>query len=610
MSNIIQLLPDHLANQIAAGEVIQRPASVVKELMENAIDADATDIRLLIKDAGKELIQVIDNGKGMSPMDARMSFERHATSKIRQIDDLFSIRTMGFRGEALASVAAVARIELKTRTSEDEAGTLLVIEGSEVKIQEPVACNTGTVISVKDLFYNVPARRKFLKSNTVEYKHIVEEFSRVAMAYPHIGFSLHHNNTAQFHLPPGNLKSRIVDLLGSRLEKQLIPLQQETELLNINGFVGKPEAATRTRGNQYIFINNRFIRNAYLNHAIVSAYEGLIDKAASPLYVLCFEIDPQRVDVNVHPTKQEVKFDDDRILYAYLQSAVKQALAKNNIVPPIDFTLDENIQQLDAIRLPQSPEQQMKAGSGYLQQSFREKGKAFFLEKSDDFKQWQTQRSALFPEMPEAPRTQQDAPPPVPESAPVFSFGEEGNTQQPVIQWREYLIGTVKSGLLLVHHRRAMERILYERFLQRIAAQQALSQKVLFPSTFQVAPQDAALFEELLPELQQTGFDIQPLGQYTFAINGVPPDLAAGDEQALLEDILEDLKHESKLQKDKYREAVLRTTVRRIPKPSVYHHEAAQALIDELFACARPEHTPSGKLVFTIFPKEKMDSFF
>src|SRR5690606_9594656 len=322
-----------------------RPASVVKELMENAIDADATDIRLLIKDAGKELIQVIDNGKGMSPMDARMSFERHATSKIRKIDDLFSIRTMGFRGEALASIAAVARIELKTRTAEDEAGTLLVIEGSEVKVQEPVACNTGTVISVKDLFYNVPARRKFLKSNIVEYKHIVEEFSKVAMAYPHIGFSLHHNNSAQFHLPQGNLKSRVVDLLGNRLEKQLIPIQQETELLNISGFIGKPEAATRTRGNQYIFINNRYIRNAYLNHAIVSAYEGLIDKASFPLYVLCFDIDPQRVDVNVHPTKQEVKFDDDRIIYAYLQSAIKQALAKNNVVPPIDFTLDADIQQ-------------------------------------------------------------------------------------------------------------------------------------------------------------------------------------------------------------------------------------------------------------------------
>ena len=610
MSNIIQLLPDHLANQIAAGEVIQRPASVVKELMENAIDAGATDIRLFIKDAGKELIQVIDNGKGMSPVDARMSFERHATSKIRKIDDLFSIRTMGFRGEALASIAAVARIELKTRTAEDEAGTLLVIEGSEVKVQEPVACNTGTVISVKDLFYNVPARRKFLKSNIVEYKHIVEEFSKVAMAYPHIGFSLHHNNSAQFHLPQGNLKSRVVDLLGNRLEKQLIPIQQETELLNISGFIGKPEAATRTRGNQYIFINNRYIRNAYLNHAIVSAYEGLIDKASFPLYVLCFDIDPQRVDVNVHPTKQEVKFDDDRIIYAYLQSAIKQALAKNNVVPPIDFTLDADIQQLEAIQLPQTPEQQMKAGSGYLQQSFREKGKAFFIEKSDDFKQWQLQKTAFFPEMPVMPDAPQNAFSSLPKQSPTLSFGEESSTQQPVIQWREYLIGTVKSGLLLVQHKRAMERILYERFLRRIADQHAVSQKLLFPTTFQVSLQDTPLFDALLPELHQMGFDIQPLGHNTFAINGVPPDLDSGGEQALLEEVLEDLKHESKLQQDKYREAVLRTLVKRIPKPSVYPNESAQALIDELFACDQPEYTPGGKLIFTIFPKEKMDSFF
>ncbi len=610
MSNTIQLLPDHLANQIAAGEVIQRPASVVKELMENAIDAGATDIRVFIKDAGKELIQVVDNGKGMSPMDARMSFERHATSKIKQIEDLFSIRTMGFRGEALASVAAVARVELKTRAADDEAGTLLIIEGSEVKIQEPTACNTGSGISVKDLFYNVPARRKFLKSNTVEYKHIVEEFSRVAMAYPQIAFSLTHNNAAQFHLPSGNLKARIVDLLGNRVEKQLIPLQQETDLMNIYGFIGKPETATRTRGNQYVFINNRFIRNAYLNHAVVSAFEGLIEKSDFPLYVLYFDMDPQRVDVNVHPTKQEVKFDDDRILYAYLQSAVKQALAKNNVAPPIDFTLDENIQRLDAVRLPQSQEQQIKAGSGYLQQTFREKGKAFFLEKSDDFKQWQSQRNAFFPAMPERPQMNVQ-PPSNPASSLNSAMEEENNNlQQPVIQWREYLISTMKSGLLLVHHRRAMERILYERLRQRLEVQRALSQQMLFPSAFQVSPQDAALFEDIIPELHQVGFDIQPLGQYTFSINGIPPDLVSGDEQKVLEDILEDLKHMGRLQKDKYREAVLRITVTRIPKPAVYNHEAAQVLIDELFACAQPEHTPGGKIIFTIFPKEKMDSAF
>ena len=379
MPDIIQLLPDHLANQIAAGEVVQRPASAVKELLENAIDAGATEVQLILKDAGKELIQVVDNGSGMSPVDARMSFERHATSKIRQIDDLFAIRTMGFRGEALASIAAVAQVDMKTRKQDEELGTHLVIEASEVIKQEPVACAAGTSFSIKNLFYNVPARRKFLKSNTSEYKHIIDEFTRVAMAYPQVSFRFFHNNTEQFHLTAGNQKTRIIELLGNKSEKNLVPVDEDTELLHIHGYIGKPESATRTRGNQFFFINSRFIRNAYLNHAVATAFEGLIDKEAFPFYVLFIELDPQRVDVNVHPTKQEVKFDDDRLLYAYLQSAVKHALARFNIAPSLDFTLNTEIQNLDAVRLPQPEKQKVLPGVVYIFGWFGEGGTAHVI---------------------------------------------------------------------------------------------------------------------------------------------------------------------------------------------------------------------------------------
>lgn len=614
MPDIIQLLPDHLANQIAAGEVIQRPASAVKELLENAIDAGATDIQLIVKDAGKELIQVVDNGSGMSPMDARMSFERHATSKIRHIDDLFSIRTMGFRGEALASIAAVAQVELKTRKQDDELGTCLVIDASEVLKQEPVACSPGTNFSIKNLFYNVPARRKFLKSNTSELKHIVDEFTRVAMAYPQIAFRLFHNNTEQFHLSSGNLKTRIVELLGNRAEKNLVPVEEDTELLRISGFIGKPESAMRTRGNQFIFINGRFIRNAYLNHAVTTAFEGLIDKESFPFYVLFFELDPRRVDVNVHPTKQEVKFDDDKMLYAYLQSAVKHALAKFNIAPSLDFTLNPDIQGMEAVRLPVSPQKREAIEKGYLYQAFSEKGKAHFLEKSNDMKRWEDQRNALFPSMPSPEPALASGYPLSDISLQAdrqkeheLSFEEDKAHRQPVLQWREYLVSTTKSGLLLFHQKRAMERILYERLQERMNREHAVTQQLLFPVTLQLSPADSILLEDLFPLLRQIGYDISPMGNNTYAVQGAPPDVPGGREQTLLEEILELMKHESVSLKDNRQEKLLRTVVKRMAQPSLLSPEAAQALIDELFACAQPQYAPDGKKVFTILPKENLD---
>jgi DNA mismatch repair protein MutL len=609
--DIIQLLPDHLANQIAAGEVIQRPASAVKELLENAIDAEATEIQLILKDAGKELIQVVDNGKGMSPMDARMSFERHATSKIKHIDDLFSIRTMGFRGEALASIAAVAQVELKTRQHHEEVGTQLIIEASEVIRQEPVACAAGTSFCIKNLFYNVPARRKFLKSNTSEFKHIIDEFTRVAMAYPHIAFRLYHNNTEQFHLSSGNQKTRIVELLGNKVEKTLVPVDEDTELLHIHGFIGKPEAATKTRGNQFFFINGRFIRNAYLHHAVTTAFEGLIEKEAFPFYVLFLELDPQRVDVNVHPTKQEVKFDDDRLMYAYLQSTIKHALARFNIAPSLDFSLDSEIQNLDAVRLPQSESQRESVQKGYLFQSFSEGGKAHFLEKSDDRKQWAAQRENFFPSIPSMPAINEimsSSPEQTGTGQSEISFEDISSHEQPVLQWRDYLVSTMKSGLLLMHQKRALERIQYERLQDRMTREHSITQQLLFPATLQLSPADAALLEDLLPFLKKLGYDISPFGNHTYAVQGAPPDVPAGREQALLEEILEQMKHEATTLKDQQKEKLMRTMAKRMAQPSLLSADAARALIDELFACQQPQYAPDGSKIFTVLMKDGLDN--
>ena len=337
MADIIQLLPDAIANQIAAGEVIQRPASVVKELLENAVDAGATEIKLIVKEAGKTLIQVIDNGCGMSETDARMSFERHATSKIRGSEDLFAIRTMGFRGEAMASIAAVAQVEMRTRQHDQDLGNKLVIEASEVKVQEPCQCVAGTTLSVKNLFYNVPARRNFLKSNAAEMRHIVEEFQRIALANPELFFSLHHNGNQVFHLQPGNLRQRIVAVFGAGTNKKLVPVEEDTDVLKLHGFVGKPEFAKKTRGEQYFFVNDRFIKSPYLNHAVMTAYEDLLPKEVYPLYIIFIDIDPARIDINVHPTKQEIKFDDERLVYNYLKVSVRHALGQFSITPSMDF---------------------------------------------------------------------------------------------------------------------------------------------------------------------------------------------------------------------------------------------------------------------------------
>ena len=617
MPDVIQLLSDHIANQIAAGEVIQRPASAVKELMENALDAGASEIQLVIKDAGKELIQVTDNGKGMSPTDARMSFERHATSKIKSIEDLFTIRTMGFRGEALASIAAVTQVELKTRQPSSDAGTRIIIEGTDVKLQEPCAVNPGTTIMVKNLFFNVPARRHFLKSATTELRHILDEFTRVALANPAVGFRFWNNNVEQYHMEPGNLKERIVALLGNAYAKNLVPVEEKTDLLNIYGFIGKPEAATRTRGMQFFFINGRFIRNSYLNHAVTQAYDSLIENGSFPFYVLFLEIDPSHVDVNVHPTKQEVKFEDDRLMYTYLNAAVKHSLARYNIAPSLDFTLNAEIQQLSSVQQPATQRQREETEKGYLYNTFTDKGQAHFIERKDSLKQWkelyeiaQTSAATQYT----GDRIQ---------SAAGISYSEantqgsllspattesKGSNNMMVVNGT-MLATTVKSGMMLIHILRAQERIWYERLLAEWNSQDTPSQQVLFPMSYEATPQDALLLNEVLADLARIGFDIAPFGQNTFVVQGIPAGLSSGEEKYVLDEVIEHLKHESPDAVNKRTDLLLAHMARRLSrnKHAIMQPEGQQALIDELFACSQPEYTPDGKKVFVMIKKDDLE---
>ncbi|MDQ6888778.1 MAG: DNA mismatch repair endonuclease MutL, partial [Bacteroidota bacterium] len=388
MADIITLLPENIANQIAAGEVIQRPASAVKELLENAVDASATEIKLFVNDAGKSLIQVMDNGKGMSETDARMAFERHATSKIKNIDDLFHIKTMGFRGEALASIAGVSQVELKTKKTGESIGTCIEIENSVVVSQEPVATNEGTSICMKNLFFNVPARRNFLKSNASELRHIVDEFIRVAMAFPDVFFSLTSNGQEVFHLEKGSLKQRIIQILGNSYNAKLVSVKEDTDYLTIYGFVGKPETSKKTRGDQYFFVNNRFIKSPYLNHAVMNAFSDMIAKDSFPMYTLFIDLDPSRLDINVHPTKQEIKFEDEQIIYAFVQSAVKHALAQFSITPTLDFELDNSIQHTDAVSKPFTADKQQTAAGSSLYKTFTQKHQAHFIESKSDLEHW------------------------------------------------------------------------------------------------------------------------------------------------------------------------------------------------------------------------------
>jgi DNA mismatch repair protein MutL len=606
LTDIIQLLPDNIANQIAAGEVIQRPASAVKELLENAVDAGADEIRLIVNDAGKSLIQVIDNGRGMSESDARMCFERHATSKIKNIDDLFSIRTMGFRGEALASIAAVAQVELKTKRAEDQSGIFIEIENSQVKTQEPVACNTGTSIAMKNLFFNVPARRNFLKSNTSELKHIVDEFTRVAMAFPNILFSMQSNGQEVFHLAKGSLKQRIVQILGNSYNAKLVSVHEETDYLNIMGFVGKPETAKKTRGDQYIFVNNRFIKSPYLNHAIMNAFAELIPKDSFPMYALFIDLDPAQLDINVHPTKQEIKFEDDKIVYAFVQSAVKHALAQFSITPTLDFDLDPSIERLDAVSKPSTDATKSNAVSSGLYQSFTQKNQAHFIDSKSDLKHWKD-----FYESPEKKSISSNENP-VKSELYKSTESDENSLYQPFQLHRSFIIIQNKNGFILIHQQNAHERVLYEKYTRAVAGTPISTQQSLFPTTLDLNPSDALLINELIPDLKELGYQLEPFGKNTFIIQGAPADVTTGNEKASIENMLEQFKHFSNEIKFGKREKLIRALAQQhaIKSGVLLSKSEMQSLVSDLFSCEISNATPAGKPTYTSFSMDELNKMF
>ncbi|MEX2230897.1 MAG: DNA mismatch repair endonuclease MutL [Cyclobacteriaceae bacterium] len=599
MSDIIQLLPDSIANQIAAGEVVQRPASAVKELMENSIDAKATVIQLIVKEAGKTLIQVIDNGMGMSETDARMSLERHATSKIRKAEDLFTLHTKGFRGEALASIAAVSQMEMRTRHADQELGTCLVVEGSEVKKQEPVACEKGTSISVKNLFYNIPARRNFLKSNPVEMRHVIDEFQRLALAHSEIVFSFLQTDELVYDLPASRLSQRIVNIFGKSYQEQLAACQEETNLVKVNGFVGKPDFARKTRGEQFLFVNNRFIRSNYLHHAVMSAFENLLPENSFPFYVIFMEIDPKHIDVNVHPTKTEIKFDDERAIYAVVRSAVRQAIGSHNLTPAIDFNSDVNIISKLSQAASQSNdiyfEERFSTGLGGPNQEHWEK----LFEQSKNF--------GAPPLMPQVLRFESSV------SKPNDQV-ETPTEEKTLIQLHQrYIMRQVRSGLMILDQQFAHERILYEKFLNQLKNKSAQSQQDLFPQTVSLSAADFALVLEMEQEIAALGFRLEVFGKNTILINGVPTNLSTGGSgKALFEGLIEQFKINQSDLSIPLKENLARSLAKRagIKAGQTLVKEEMRALIDGLFACATSNYTPDGIPTFFIFELRKIESYF
>lgn len=587
--DIIKLLPDSVANQIAAGEVIQRPASVVKELLENALDAGATQIDLIVKDAGRTMISVIDNGHGMSETDARLCFERHATSKITKADDLFAIRTMGFRGEALASIAAVAQVELMTRRSEDELGTKVIIEGSVVKEQMPKPMGVGTNFTVKNLFFNIPARRNFLKSNEVEMRHINDEFFRVSMMHPEVSFTLTNNEKEIFHLHQGNLKQRLVALYGKDYNQRLLPVQQETENASINGFIVKPEFLKKTRGEQYFFVNKRFIKHAYLHHAIENAYQELIPKDCYPGYFIDIEIDPKEIDINIHPTKTEVNFQDVKLIYAILHSAVRKSIGQNNLAPLIDFDVNPTL-GLDFEEASRMDRPVVEPKIDY--------DPSFNPFKINPQRHSPGNWRIMYEDTNETVASNINKISNIDNNTQV-----NADSKNLYIQLQQsYIVTTVKSGLLIVDQHLAHKRVLYEKYLREMDNNTEASQQELFPQHITLNINDASILKEIIPDLEKIGFRLQQMNNTTFIINGTPADSKGNDAVPLLEKILDMYKtNMTDLKLDK-RINLARTLASQLAIKSgrVLTTEEMQDLVDRLFGCAVAELSPDGKKTFMI----------
>ncbi len=600
--DFIKLLPDNIANQIAAGEVVQRPASVVKELLENAIDAQATHIKLNVREGGTSLIQIIDNGLGMSTTDARMCWERHATSKIKTADDLFKLHSFGFRGEALASIAAIAHVEMKTRRTEDELGVLIKIEGSKVIEQSTTITQKGTQFSIKNLFYNVPARRNFLKSVPVEMRHIIDEFTRVAMPHFDIAFSLFHNDKEVFDLKPSTLDNRIAELMSKRNTDDFLMVNERHDLVSVSGFVGKPESAKRTRGEQFLFVNNRFVKDAYLNHAIGSAYEQLLSKEQFPLYALFLTINPARIDINIHPTKTEIKFDDERAVYALVKAAIKKALGQYTAMPELEFA-DSNV--FNPVGFLKTEKQHTNQPQIKTDKSYNP------FEQQKTWKQVQTaQWHKLFDDTPNTLQNQE-----LPK-AQTFDKQLGLHTEIAVIETMQISGGymaAVKNGvLLIIDQRAAHERILFEKYSENLVYRSATVQQLLFPRTIELSATDYAIAHEVLEDIKDLGFDVADFGTNCLIINGVPAETIKGSEKELLEGLLENYKHNAGSYAGDKRKALAHSLAQNeaIFRTKTLDKEEQTALVQQLFKCQTPATRPNGKPVYIEFSNQKIIDFF
>lgn len=619
MTDIIQLLPDHVANQIAAGEVVQRPASVVKELLENAIDAKATSITLVVKDAGKTLVQVTDNGIGMSVTDARLSFERHATSKIKSAEDLFNLHTKGFRGEALASIAAIAHVELKSKPADSEIGTHLTIEGSKVTSQEPAVVPQGTTISVKNLFYNIPARRNFLKSNPVETRHIIDEFHRVALAHPSVAFQMIHNGSDVFNIPSSNSRQRIVNIFGSKMNEKLVPVGEETEIIKISGFVLKPEFGKKSRGEQFFFVNDRFIRSPYLHHAVSSAFEGLMKSDIHPGYFLFMEVDPHSIDINIHPTKTEIKFEDEHSIYAMLRATIKHSLGQFNIAPILDFERDRGFDTPYEYskKQPTAPQVEVDRDYNPFQEKQQQRSSDFPFKRQDHSNvkatnSWDSLYVGLkgedshFSALGNVEFESEEV------TGRLFEQKDSEPGQMSIQLQNKYILSPMKNGMMVIHQNLAHQRILYEELLKNITVKEAVSQQLLFPLELHFSKPDVEIIQKVREQLENTGFIFSELENETIAISGIPVMVMESHVANLLgqliHDVNEDVPDNGFSQNDMLAKSMAASMAIRSGSP--LNNEERENLINQLFACKEPTVSPNNRPVFTVIGIEEFDKKF
>lgn len=613
-ASIIQLLPDHVANQIAAGEVVQRPASVVKELLENAVDAKASDIKLIVKEAGKTLVQVIDNGLGMNTTDARLCFERHATSKIRQAEDLFDLHTKGFRGEALASIAAIAHVEMKTKQDQEELGNHIVIEGSKLVTQEVAVLPKGTSFAVKNLFFNIPARRNFLKSETVEFRHVMDEFQRVALAHPSISFTLIHNGSELYNLPSSNIRQRIVAIFSGKTNEKLVPVSEDTELVKIAGFVGKPEYAKKSRGEQFFFVNDRYIKSAYLHHAIMNAYEGLLKEGNQPSYFLYLQVPPHTIDINIHPTKTEIKFDDEHSLYAILRSAVKHSLGQFNVAPVLDFERDSNLDTPYQYKDKEADFPTIQVDSGFNPFATEKPSKSLAsfgsYKKETNQSNWESLYVGLKQDVEEISSFSFES-----EEVTGTLFDEgalETSTNSTYQIHKKYIVSTIKSGMLVINQKRAHQRILYEQFLTNITIQKAASQQLLFPLELYFSSDEMQLLSELRLTLENIGFVFDAFNSDTIQISGLPVLMAESEVSIVLEELISNLQNEVPESSFSQSDTIAKSMARSLAvKTGTYLTEKEQEnLVNSLFACKEPNVSPFQKPTFITLTVEDLDKRF